>query len=82
MTNTLNTSVIKRTIRVKSSDSAFVYALLESYEGWASYSTLNHKPGEAHRDLELWVPAAYIDNINELLIDLGDLIYDLDRSGT
>lgn len=66
-----------RKIRVRKEDSAFVYFILESYEGITSYSTLEFKTGDAHRDLELRIPPDFIDEVDELLSSLGDLIYEL-----
>lgn len=59
-----------RTIRVRKEDSAFVYFMFESYEGIASYSTLDHKPGDAHRDLELRIPPDFIEEVDRLLTKL------------
>lgn len=70
--------VIRRRIRVTKEDSAFVYCILESYEGITSYSTLQHKDGDPHRDLELMVPVDFRDEVEDLLKHLGDLVYDLD----
>ena len=86
MTNSLPSSSITRRIRVRKEESAYVYNVLESYEGLASYSTLDHKPGDAHRDLELNVPWAFQDEVEELLKHLmtemrdekGDMIYELE----
>jgi hypothetical protein len=69
-------AILKR-IRVKKEDSAFVYSILESYEGIASYSTVDYKAGDTHRDLELSVPLAFEEDVNRLLSQLGDLIYEL-----
>ncbi|MCM2322183.1 MAG: DUF4911 domain-containing protein [Oligoflexia bacterium] len=69
-------SIFKR-IRVKKEDSAFVYFLLESYEGIASYSTLDFKPGEPYRDLELRIPPDFEAEVESLLASLGDLVYRL-----
>lgn len=71
---------IQRKIRVRKEDSAFIYCILESYEGIASYSTLEHRPGDSHRDLELSVPVGYINEVEDLLRRLGELVYDLDSS--
>ena len=65
---------IRRQIRVKKEDSAFVYFILESYEGIASYSTLDFQPGDLHRDLELRIPADFLVEVEELLDRLGNLI--------
>lgn len=68
---------IKKKIRVRKEDSAYVYNVLESYEGITSYSTLDFKQGDLHRDLELCIPLAFVDEVEELLKRLGDLVYDL-----
>ena len=62
-------------IRVKKEDSAFVYFILESYEGIASYSTLDFKTGDAHRDLELRIPPDYLTEVEALLKQLGEMVY-------
>ncbi len=59
-----------RTIRVRKEDSAYVYFMLESYEGIASYSTLESKPGDAHRDLELRIPPDFVGEVDRLLAQL------------
>jgi hypothetical protein len=61
-------------IRVKSEESAFVYAIFESHEGILSYSTLDSPPGCLYRDLELQVPVGLKEDAQELLDSLGDLI--------
>jgi hypothetical protein len=67
---------IKRQIRVRKQDSAFVYFILESYEGIASYSTLDFNQGDMHRDLELRIPSDFVTDVDQLLKQLGDLIYE------
>jgi hypothetical protein len=69
-------SVFKR-IRVRKEDSAFFHFILESYEGIASYSTLQHCAGDAHRDLELRIPPDFVAEVEELLRQMGDMIYEL-----
>lgn len=64
-------------IRVKKADSAFVYFILESYEGIASYSTLKFAPADAYRDLELRVPPAFVGEVDELLKRLGEMVYEI-----
>ena len=71
------TQSIYKKIRVRKEDSAFVYFILESYEGIASYSTLDHKIGDPHRDLELRIPPDFVGEVQELLKELGDMIYEL-----
>lgn len=59
-----------RVIRVRKEDSAYVYFMLESNEGIASYSTLAFKPGDAHRDLELRIPPDFVPEVDSLLARL------------
>ena len=73
---TAKQSIYKK-IRVRKEDSAYVYFILESYEGITSYSTLDHKVGDPHRDLELRIPPDYLGEVQALLKDLGDMIYEL-----
>ena len=68
---------IFRRIRVRKEDSAFVYFILESYEGITSYSTLDFKVGDAHRDLELRIAPDFVDEVGALLKSLGEMIYEL-----
>ena len=68
-------SIFKK-IRVKKQDSAFVYFILESYEGITSYSTLDHRPEDPHRDLELRIPPDFLAEVEELLRDLGEMVYE------
>ncbi|MDR3606733.1 MAG: DUF4911 domain-containing protein [Oligoflexia bacterium] len=72
-------SVFKK-IRVRKEDSAFVYFILESYEGIASYSTLPHQPGDLHRDLELRIPPDFLEETQALLRRLGDMVYELENA--
>jgi hypothetical protein len=69
---------IKKKIRVKKEDSAFVYFILESYEGIASYSTLDFKVGDPYRDLELRIPADFLNEVDDLLKQFGDMVYELE----
>ena len=68
----------RRRIRVRKEDSAFVYNVLESYEGIAAYSTLAHRQGDLHRDLELFIPPDFMTEVDRVLVRLGDIIYELD----
>jgi hypothetical protein len=67
----------RKTIRVRKEDSAFVYCILESHEGIASYSTLPHHEGDAFRDLELTIPECFRQEVDRVLQELGDIIYEL-----
>jgi hypothetical protein len=69
---------LKKVIRVKKEDSAYVYFILESYEGITSYSTLDFKTGDLYRDLELRIPPDFEEEVEILLKSLGDLIYSVD----
>lgn len=71
---------LRKTIRVKKEDSAFVYSILESYEGIASYSTLNYQLGDAHRDLELRIPRDFVSQVNAVIEQLGDIVYEIEPS--
>jgi hypothetical protein len=71
-------TALRRRIRVRKEDSAFVYFILESYEGITSYSTLEYRTGDAHRDLELTIPVDFLTEVDRLLKRLGDLVYELD----
>ncbi|HLD98700.1 MAG TPA: DUF4911 domain-containing protein [Bdellovibrionota bacterium] len=68
---------IRKVIRVRTEDSAFVYFILESYEGITSYSTLDFKPGDAYRDLELRIPPDFLSETEDLLRRLGEMVYEL-----
>lgn len=67
----------KQVIRVKKEDSAFIYFILESYEGITSYSTLDHVPGDSYRDLELRTPPDFVSEVDQLLQTFGDLVYEI-----
>lgn len=76
-----STSAFVRRLRVRKEDSAHVYAILESHEGIASYSTLAHSPGDPHRDLELTVPSGFKAEVERVIRELnesGVITYDLD----
>lgn len=60
--------------RVRKEDSAFVYFILESHEGIATYSTLLHHEGDLHRDIEIRVPEKMTHDFNEVRSQLEHLI--------
>ena len=64
-------SVIRR-IRLRTEDSAFVYAIFEASEGACAYSTLPHQTGDRHRDLELVIPVGQLPEIERIIADLID----------
>lgn len=43
-------------LRVRKEDSAYLYQVLESYEGLTNFSTLDSKANPAFRDIELHIP--------------------------
>jgi hypothetical protein len=59
--------MVRKTIRVHRRESAFVYAILESLEGMASFSTLPHAPNQDHRDLALSIPAEFLADVDTVL---------------
>ncbi|MBL7716758.1 MAG: hypothetical protein JNL01_14935 [Bdellovibrionales bacterium] len=67
-----------RRVRVQKSESAFVYAVFEACEGIMAYSTLDTEdPHQLHRDLELQIPAGFVEEAEAVLERLADLVYDL-----
>jgi len=66
-------SIIRR-IRVRSDDSAFVYSVFEASEGVCAYSTLPHRPGDRHRDLELVIPEGQLAEAERILKDLSETL--------
>ncbi len=69
---------VKKTIRTRKEDSAFVYFILEAHEGIVAYSTLPFTKGDAHRDLDLRIPPDFCEETTRVLRSLGDLVYELD----
>jgi len=74
----LDAALIQR-VRVRKEDSAFVYAILESYEGICSYSTLDGRPEDLHRDLELQIPFEFVKEVQEVLGFLGEMVFFIDQ---
>ena len=75
--NTAVSQIVKRTIRVRKEDSAYIYFILESYEGITSYSTLDYEVGSPYRDLELTIPVDFLLEVEDLLKTFGELIYEI-----
>lgn len=73
-------NAVRRTLRVRKEDSALVYFILEAQEGITAYSTLEFKPEDAHRDLLLLVPPDFQTEVDRLVKDLGELVYELKES--
>ena len=54
-------------IRVRKQDSAYLYQILESYEGLANYSTLPFEKGDSHRNIALHLAPDALPEIKALL---------------
>lgn len=67
---------IQKIIRLHKKDSAYLYALFEAHEGWVSYSTLVSPPGVEYCEIELTIPLGFESEMNQLLLELGELIYE------
>ncbi|HAR44385.1 MAG TPA: hypothetical protein DCS07_17440 [Bdellovibrionales bacterium] len=65
---------VRKVIRVRKEDSAFVYFILEAQEGITAYSTLPSAPGDAYRDLELQIPPDFVAETEDLLKSLGEMV--------
>jgi len=63
---------VVRRIRVRTEDSAYVYSLLEASDGICAYSTLPHRPGDRHRDLELVIPTGQLPEVERLITELTE----------
>lgn len=40
----------------------------------ATYSTVDYRPGEMHRDLELIIPESYLSEYEDWFKSLGDMV--------
>lgn len=69
---------VKKKIRVRKADSAFVYCILEATEGVAAYSTLDGKVGDLHRDIELLISPDFVVEAERMLASLGEKIHAID----
>lgn len=71
----MNRTVVRR-IRLHRKNSAFVYAILESLEGWVSFSTLDNVEhggsnwNTAFRDLELYIPKDFEQDVAAVIESL------------
>lgn len=95
----LITNSVKKVIRVKKQDSAYLYSILESYDGLVNFSTLDkydtdiansiHVSAEPqtektpelrnYRDIELRFTSDFIEEMQELLVELRGLIYEVKK---
>ncbi len=71
---------LRKIIRVKKEESAFVYFIMEAQEGIVSYSTLPHQAGDPHRDLELRFSKDFQEEVEALMLRLGELVYEIRES--
>jgi hypothetical protein len=69
---------LRRVIRVRKQDSAFVYFVLEANEGVMAYSTLPSSAGDAHRDLELMIPPSLGVEADQVLESISGLFVELE----
>lgn len=67
----------RKVFRSRKQDSAYVYAILESYEGLVSYSTLDGQASDLHRDLEITFSPETEKDVSVLLNSLSEVIYEL-----
>lgn len=68
---------LRKILRVKKEDSAFVYFILEAQEGITSYSTLDYLPQDPNRDLELTYSPDFENEVVSLIKELGALVYEI-----
>lgn len=64
-------SVVRR-IRVRNSDSAYVYSIFEASAGICAYSTLPHRSEDRHRDLKFVIPMGQLPEVERILIELSE----------
>ena len=66
----LSQNILKKIVRTSKADSAYVYAIFESHEWLANYSTLPHQEGDPYRDILLLIPYDCRDACEAVLTDL------------
>lgn len=76
------TSSVRRILQVKKENSAFVYAILESHEGWTAYSTLESPKETPYRRIELLIAPDFEREVTELIEVLGDLVVQVPSDST
>lgn len=54
-------------VKVKKEDAAYLYQILESYEGLTNYSTLDGKKEDTYREILLHLPKDSVDEMGKLL---------------
>lgn len=63
----VKTQSVRKVIRVSKSNSAYVYAILESLEGMTMYSTLDGRVEDRFCDLELLIAPDFVKEVTELI---------------
>jgi hypothetical protein len=58
-------------IRVRKQDSAYVYQVLESYEGLTNYSTIPSPKGTPHCDIQLHIAPDLRGHVEDLITRLA-----------
>ena len=61
-------------LRVAKQDSAFLYALLEAYEGLVSYSTLDSEKSAGYRDIHVFSTPLQTGALEEVIANLANEI--------
>ena len=61
----------KMKIRVRKQDSAYLYQILESYEGLANYSTISQEKDLPYRDIALHIAPDLRTHVEELVARLS-----------
>lgn len=62
-------------LRVRKEDSAYLYQILESYEGLTNFSTLERPENPAFRDIELHMAPDLVPHILRLVDHLKSEIF-------
>jgi len=62
-------------LRVRKEDSAYLYRILESYEGLTNFSTLERPENAAFRDVELHIAPDLLPEVLRLVEHLKTEIY-------
>jgi hypothetical protein len=62
-------------LEVKKSDAAYVYQVLESYDGLVSHSTLAHQIGDEFRRIKLHIPIGQESDVEWLVQHLSKEIF-------
>lgn len=74
MTDSSNQVLLKTIIETPKNDSSFLYFTLESNEGIAFYSTLDHQEGDQERIIECFVPIELKKEFEEIIESLKKTI--------